>query len=35
MYVESTESNKNYPFLLVSVRNNIVNFVNLLVYCSV
>ena len=31
MYVESTESNENYPgFLLVSLRNGIVNFVNFL-----
>ena len=32
MYVESTESNENYPFLLVNVRNSIVNFVNFLTY---
>ena len=30
MYVESTESNENYPFLLVSLGNSIVNFVNFL-----
>ena len=30
MYVESMESDENYPFLLVSLRNSIVNFVNFL-----